>query len=97
MPTPRHTGRSLSRALALLLLHVTIPAALAVGQPAGYDNGNTPAGDGEALTTDTGPGGTDSLEENPDGSVPVDGGISLLLAAGAAYGGRRLWTKRTLS
>ena len=25
-----------------------------------------------------------------DGQVPVDGGITLLLAAGAAYGGRRL-------
>jgi len=28
------------------------------------------------------------------GSVPVDGGLSLLLAAGAAYGGRRLYRKR---
>ncbi len=28
----------------------------------------------------------------PDpGAVPVDGGLSLLLAAGAAYGGRRLY------
>jgi hypothetical protein len=25
-----------------------------------------------------------------DGTVPVDGGISLLLAAGAAYGARRM-------
>jgi hypothetical protein len=25
-----------------------------------------------------------------DGTVPVDGGVSLLLAAGAAYAGRRL-------
>jgi hypothetical protein len=25
-----------------------------------------------------------------DGTVPIDGGISLLLAAGAAYGGRKL-------
>jgi len=30
---------------------------------------------------------------NPE-SVPVDGGLSLLLAAGAAYGGRRLYRKR---
>jgi len=30
-------------------------------------------------------------EEGPDpGLVPVDGGLSLLLAAGAAYGARRL-------
>jgi hypothetical protein len=30
----------------------------------------------------------------PDpGAVPVDGGLSLLLAAGAAYGGRRLYRK----
>jgi len=28
----------------------------------------------------------------PDpGAVPIDGGLSLLLAAGAAYGGRRLY------
>jgi hypothetical protein len=26
-----------------------------------------------------------------DGTVPVDGGLSLLLAAGAAYAGRRLY------
>jgi hypothetical protein len=26
-----------------------------------------------------------------DGTVPVDGGLSLLLAAGAAYSGRRLY------
>jgi hypothetical protein len=26
-----------------------------------------------------------------DGTVPVDGGLSLLLAAGAAYGGRRIF------
>ena len=31
-------------------------------------------------------------EAGPDpGAVPVDGGLSLLLAAGAAYGGRRLY------
>ena len=29
-----------------------------------------------------------------DPAVPVDGGLSLLLAAGAAYGGRRLYRKR---
>ena len=28
------------------------------------------------------------------GDVPVDGGLSLLLAAGAAYGGRRLYRKK---
>ena len=27
------------------------------------------------------------------GDVPIDGGLSLLLAAGAAYGGRRLYRK----
>ena len=29
--------------------------------------------------------------EDGDGTVPVDGGLSLLLAAGAAYAGRRLY------
>ena len=28
-----------------------------------------------------------------DATVPVDGGLSLLLAAGAAYAGRRLYRK----
>ena len=28
-----------------------------------------------------------------DGTVPVDGGLSLLLAAGAAFAGRRLYRK----
>ena len=28
--------------------------------------------------------------DDGDGTVPVDGGISLLLAAGAAYGARRV-------
>jgi hypothetical protein len=36
----------------------------------------------EELGTEDGP--------NP-GNVPVDGGLTFLLAAGAAYGGRRLW------
>jgi hypothetical protein len=30
-----------------------------------------------------------------DPAVPVDGGITLLLAAGAAYAGRRLYRKET--
>ncbi len=34
------------------------------------------------------------VENGPDpGAVPVDGGLSLLLAAGAAYGGNRLFRK----
>lgn len=32
---------------------------------------------------------------DPGSSVPVDGGLSLLLAAGAAYGGRRLYRAGT--
>lgn len=36
----------------------------------------------EELGTENGPA---------PGDVPVDGGLTLLLAAGAAYGGRRLW------
>jgi hypothetical protein len=43
------------------------------------------------------PGGTDDLDSNPDAAVPIDGGLSLLLAAGAAYGGRRLARKRSRS
>ena len=32
--------------------------------------------------------------EDGDGTVPVDGGLSLLLAAGAAYGTRRVMKKK---
>lgn len=42
------------------------------------------------------PGGTDDLDSDPDNAaVPIDGGLSLLLAAGAAYGGRRLARKHS--
>jgi hypothetical protein len=42
-----------------------------------------------AITTvGQGPGGVDDLGNEPD--VPVDGGISLLLAAGAVYGGSKI-------
>ncbi len=37
---------------------------------------------------------TDPPPDDPSGSdpaLPVDGGLSLLLAAGAAYGGRRVY------
>lgn len=33
------------------------------------------------------------VEAPTPGDVPVDGGLSLLLAAGAAYGGRRLYRR----
>ena len=31
--------------------------------------------------------------DDPAAAVPVDGGLSLLIAAGAAYAGRRLYRK----
>lgn len=37
------------------------------------------------------PAGTEN--GNP-GNIPVDGGLSLLLAAGAAYGVKRVWGRR---
>jgi hypothetical protein len=36
---------------------------------------------------------TEEGAPNPGGDVPVDGGISLLLAAGTFYGGRKLLQK----
>ena len=36
------------------------------------------------------PGGDGDLSNDPDSSVPVDGGATLLLAAGVAYGTRRV-------
>jgi hypothetical protein len=35
------------------------------------------------------PGGSDDLGADPDSAVPVDGGITLLLAAGLGYGARK--------
>lgn len=35
------------------------------------------------------PGGSDDLGADPDSAVPVDGGITLLLAAGVGFGARR--------
>lgn len=36
------------------------------------------------------PGGDGDLGDDPDAAVPVDGGATLLLAAGMAYGTRRV-------
>jgi hypothetical protein len=36
------------------------------------------------------PGGDGDLSGDPDAAVPVDGGTTLLLAAGMAYGTRRV-------
>ena len=36
------------------------------------------------------PGGDGDLSDDPDAAVPVDGGATLLLAAGMAYGTRRV-------
>ena len=33
------------------------------------------------------------MDDGDGQTVPVDGGISILLAAGAAYGGRRIWER----
>ena len=35
-----------------------------------------------------------SVEEDPDTPVPVDGGISLLVAAGIGYGAKKIYDKR---
>lgn len=41
-----------------------------------------------------GGGGTGSGdEEDPDNDVPIDGGISLLIVAGSAFGARYLYKK----
>jgi hypothetical protein len=81
------------RHLTLLLL-VLIPTVFAIGQVSDPGGPDVLTPTSEELPSDTGPGGTGDLDGNPD-SVPVDGGLSLLLAAGAAYGGRRLAKKQS--
>ena len=47
---------------------------------------NPPGGGGNP--SDPGDGG------DPDAGVPIDGGISLLLVAGAAYGARKIYKQK---
>jgi hypothetical protein len=75
--------------LHTLLLLLLLPTAFALGQVGDAAGPELLTPTSEELPSDSGPGGTDDLDGNPD-AVPVDGGLSLLLAAGAAYGGRRL-------
>ena len=51
--------------------------------------GGTGSGD-DFLSTENDP-------DDGDGVVPIDGGLSLLLAAGASYGARRLRRRRDAS
>ena len=50
-----------------------------------------------AIAQPTGPGETDPGDCNdcpPSGAVPVDGGLSLLLAAGVGYGAKKAYQFR---
>ena len=40
------------------------------------------------------PGGDDDLEDPDPQDVPIDGGLSILLAAGASYGARKMYLKK---
>lgn len=58
-----------------------------------------PGGVGGGIWGTTDPESADPTDDlgstpAPGNEVPVDGGLSLLLAAGAAYGGRRLYRKK---
>ena len=58
-------------------------------QTSGLEGSTLPAmGGGSLLSDDLISASDDPLDG--DGTVPVDGGLTLLLAAGAAYGARRL-------
>jgi hypothetical protein len=72
-------GFSLCLMSAPLMAQDVDPGVAAVDEPL------YPAPSGGQMADD--PAGTDNA--NP-GGIPVDGGLSLLLAAGAAYGARRL-------
>lgn len=55
------------------------------------DNGPFTPTDPGTTAVDDDPAGTDNA--NP-GDIPVDGGLSMLLAAGAAYGVRKVRVKK---
>ena len=60
----------------------------------GYSGSDTDEGGSSSTgTEEDGSGGT-AFDDNVADYVPVDGGLSLLLAAGAAYGARRLRRRR---
>lgn len=48
------------------------------------------------LSVSAQPGDDDGLPEDPDDpdAIPIDGGISLLAAAGMAYGGKKIYDMR---
>jgi hypothetical protein len=40
--------------------------------------------------------GVDGVPGNPDNNAPIDGGLSLLVAAGVGYGAKKLRDKRKI-
>ena len=87
-----------------LSLTLLLTATIAIAQPGngngnGIGTGNGPGGNGNGNGTglDNNPNidQFDSPDDDPDNpvldAIPVDGGLMLLLAAGAAFGGRRLY------
>lgn len=51
-------------------------------------------GDGEVETIDDNGIGDGDPIKNPEGDAPFDGGLSLLVAAGVAYGAKRAHSQR---
>lgn len=78
--SPPYLTKATMKKLALLASVFTMVAMVAVAQP-----GNEPPGGPD-------PNGPDPLAPT---QVPVDGGASLLLVAGASYGARKLKQFRT--
>ena len=48
-----------------------------------------------AQISDPGAGGT-SINGDPNGDAPIDGGLSLLIAAGVGYGVKRVKNRRSV-
>lgn len=73
--------------LSILVLSVGVTAACFAGPPPHPANGGN--GTGNQNGNGGGPPGC-----WPPPCVPIDGGISLLIAAGAIYGGRKLYKNK---
>lgn len=78
----------LKKFLLIGFLTLSITSAMAQGNP-------PPIGGGGSGGSGTEPGGPldpgSGNEPPPEGAVPVDGGLALLLAAGAGYGAKKAY------
>ena len=86
MPGATTKSKSMKKLVCICCLGLLIGLTTSA-QDDPVDNGPFTPSDPGTTAVDDDPAGTDNADP---GDIPVDGGLSLLLAAGAAYGAGRL-------